>query len=613
MKSKSRAVTLIGVGLWLWCGADSANGQAPFVRTSLGYVSSQVGAPGQPSTLNWSISKTDGYNNIGVQTQLRDLTTAALIYSNNGNGMFPELASELFDQMYVPNPLTFYNPGDVNEPPVTINNDVPNAANSSRISFDYFGAGHTPFDPTLVVFQDNTPSNNFGLGRATAYADGHVAFVPSHPHVFQTADFQLRNESLTQIYHPLTGSQPYSTNIPVGTRSELIVAPHRFELEADALVNDEVHEVFWNEGYGDINYYAVGTTVSISVLDLRVNGPAGMVPVTVYLRFSATLSRALTDYTDSLSWNAILQAVFDGHPPSRDQVYYAWTHPGLFQLGEVAFLEHHRLEPGDTGYLGGHDSIFVRGVAQLTVELPANETGVYSLLVSGFATTPIDQLTIGAHKDGQWLTELPVTQSLEQIVLFAPIGYEVEIVHGEPADLIRTAIRGDYDLDGVVSHMDIDGFEDAYSHPLVGHQFAEPGMHELVWFDFDGDADVDCVDWVQFVANWSGDPPAPFPGCGNDSDGDGVADGDDDCPATPIGMIVDDRGCPRGDIDGDGDVDLSDWSYFVVCQPTTTSFPLPPAPYLLEHCWNAFDRSGDRQVGLVDAAVLMNEFTGSGP
>ncbi len=54
-------------------------------------------------------------------------------------------------------------------------------------------------------------------------------------------------------------------------------------------------------------------------------------------------------------------------------------------------------------------------------------------------------------------------------------------------------------------------------------------------------------------------PAKPFEECGDviDSDGDGVTDDKDDCPNTPKGVDVDERGCPL-DTDGDGVADIHD-------------------------------------------------------
>ena len=66
--------------------------------------------------------------------------------------------------------------------------------------------------------------------------------------------------------------------------------------------------------------------------------------------------------------------------------------------------------------------------------------------------------------------------------------------------------------------------------------------------DSDGDGVYDGIDQCP-------DTPRGWPvdsnGCPKDSDGDGVADGEDDCPNTPSGATVDARGCPK-DSDGDG-------------------------------------------------------------
>jgi hypothetical protein len=65
---------------------------------------------------------------------------------------------------YVSDPLTFWHPGDSDPPPTTIDNDVPNAPNSSRISFELdFGD-----QPNCVLFfdalgmRDNSAENNAG-------------------------------------------------------------------------------------------------------------------------------------------------------------------------------------------------------------------------------------------------------------------------------------------------------------------------------------------------------------------------------------------------------------------------------------------------------------------
>jgi hypothetical protein len=53
-----------------------------------------------------------------------------------------------------------------------------------------------------------------------------------------------------------------------------------------------------------------------------------------------------------------------------------------------------------------------------------------------------------------------------------------------------------------------------------------------------------------------------------DTDGDGVADPQDECPDTIAGVEVDEVGCPPpipGDLDRDGDVDLDDFAVFQGC------------------------------------------------
>src|SRR6476659_9994682 len=62
-----------------------------------------------------------------------------------------------------------------------------------------------------------------------------------------------------------------------------------------------------------------------------------------------------------------------------------------------------------------------------------------------------------------------------------------------------------------------------------------------------------------------------------DTDGDGVPDGVDVCCHTPPGVAVDAQGRPLGDLDGDCDVDQSDFAIFQanMTGPITQCTPAP--------------------------------------
>ncbi len=82
-----------------------------------------------------------------------------------------------------------------------------------------------------------------------------------------------------------------------------------------------------------------------------------------------------------------------------------------------------------------------------------------------------------------------------------------------------------------------------------------PGTPLGCWVDELGcprDTDGDGVcDGLDRCPNTPPGCPVDQHGCPLDEDQDGVCDGLDDCPGTPTGCWVDDRGCPR-DSDGDG-------------------------------------------------------------
>jgi hypothetical protein len=123
--------------------------------------------------------------------------------------------------------------------------------------------------------------------------------------------------------------------------------------------------------------------------------------------------------------------------------------------------------------------------------------------------------------------------------------------------------------------------------------------------DGDGDACDDDDDNDTFPDEADNCPRVPNPAQG-DEDTDGVGDVCDDCPGTPPGVFVDAFGCPidvAPDFDDDGDVDLTDYSYFCSC------FNGPGRPHSSPACGVAdFDNDGD--VDLSDYGRFLDCYNG---
>jgi hypothetical protein len=86
-----------------------------------------------------------------------------------------------------------------------------------------------------------------------------------------------------------------------------------------------------------------------------------------------------------------------------------------------------------------------------------------------------------------------------------------------------------------------------------------------------------------------------------DHDGDGVADGIDVCCETPAGITVDATGRPLGDLDGDCDVDQSDFGLFQanLTGPLPTQNALPEVCDLIDNdCNGIVDDMGETTCGL---------------
>lgn len=105
---------------------------------------------------------------------------------------------------------------------------------------------------------------------------------------------------------------------------------------------------------------------------------------------------------------------------------------------------------------------------------------------------------------------------------------------------------GDADGNGVWEESDFIVFDGCF-----GASFA-PGCEMM---DFDGDSDVDCSDWEQFLSVWSGpdDPPSPAPcQCPADFNGDGSVGPFD--LASLLGSWGPCQGGCQADLNGDGAV-----------------------------------------------------------
>ncbi|MCH8052610.1 MAG: hypothetical protein IH895_00980 [Planctomycetes bacterium] len=98
------------------------------------------------------------------------------LFLNAHPGATPDDPAELFPD-YVSDPLCFYHPGDSDPPPDTIDNSVPNAPNSARISFAWLNLEDCcALDEVFI--QDNTEENNGGQFINMLTLDGLIETEP---------------------------------------------------------------------------------------------------------------------------------------------------------------------------------------------------------------------------------------------------------------------------------------------------------------------------------------------------------------------------------------------------------------------------------------------------
>ncbi|MCG3125772.1 MAG: hypothetical protein CHACPFDD_00599 [Phycisphaerae bacterium] len=110
-----------------------------------------------------------------AQQRMHQLQLGYAVFLNDHDGKPPEDLSELYPD-YVEQAVTFWHPGDADPPPETIDNAVPNAPNSARISFDWVLTKDYVMDDPFIA--DNTPENNAGQFVSFVTVDGVVETDP---------------------------------------------------------------------------------------------------------------------------------------------------------------------------------------------------------------------------------------------------------------------------------------------------------------------------------------------------------------------------------------------------------------------------------------------------
>ncbi len=130
------------------------------------------------------------------------LRMALAVYANDNQDYWP-LDLVAFHADFCVAPRTWWHPGDAQPAPAEIDNQQLGALNSAQISFEYFGAGFSENAPDdFVVFRDNDPANNGGLGRLHVRRDFEVVYVPVCPgdatgeQVVNLADFLVLEANL---------------------------------------------------------------------------------------------------------------------------------------------------------------------------------------------------------------------------------------------------------------------------------------------------------------------------------------------------------------------------------------------------------------------------------
>lgn len=609
---RSRGLKIVAL---LTCVAStSAFGQSISPNASLALI-----AFGSDGRSIWQQRKYEDFSWAQVLPQLEALSDALLLWANDHGGHFPPAASILFEDGYITDPLLYYRIGDVDPPPTTIDNDSMNAENSAQISFEYFGANGVPYDPDQVLFRDNSSAYNGGLGRYEVYTDGHLRFVPDSPHTFQEAHVRLRDESFG--YFEQSGLYTYpSFPLPDGMIVECAATPASSTGMSHVVLTQGIKDFFANHGYGNNNILTAGSGGGLIARSIVLEGSspeAVDVTLTVQLEGTLTLSSPSSAADRATLFASLLGP---GYNIRRSTASVQFTNIGVLAQNSPVILEQRELTSADVDFVPGTRSLFIRAVAKLVLEMPPGIDDWLSISWSGSVSQSVSpERPLGTLQRVLHDISIPASTNNEHVIMYGPAGHQFTInriySYDGPDDVLLLARHGDINLDGAVDAVDFAEWETNYSGPIGSLNYQTPSLAALAAFDHDGDGDIDCGDWIEFQGWWTDASPAPsFVSCQLDTDGDGVPDGDDDCPGPHAGISIDERGCPRGDFNIDGVVDLVDAAFVSKCMVVHVSIPqfsvafLPPPPLIPAQCANAFDVTGDGFVDLVDLAAFQNRF-----
>lgn len=597
---------IIGISCTVLGPVEAA--QAQYVRMQDGMQLVARPSSSLQTPAHWFLNGFEQYHPNLVQVRLAMLHRACMDYEI-AHGTLPATASELFTGGYVTEAWAFHNPGDGDAEPTTIDNDVPDAANSAQVSFQYLGGPGLPWSAPLFI--DNTSANNAGLMRIYVEYDGDWGIQPDPAHAFVPIELALNANTPVSLVRPPQAPAPYAFDLPSGTSARTSASAAHYAMEAQASLTQSIFDVFDAQGAGVVNSAGTNANGLVYFEDAVATGPAAAsVDGTIYATFAGRLSAQPGRARCVAALNGTVMV--NGAPAAQTLALIQ----GAFQAGlsassKISIIEHHILQPPDSGYIAGAVTLDVRGVMQHTATFALDvPTDFGFLTTSAVGYTWGTQVEAGQKARAEMVVDLPVNSGNNQLRLFMPAGYSIEVPDtAGPGDMVAAGLRGDFDADGSVGASDRTAFAAAYTQPLShpNHAFGEPA--ELRVFDFDGDGDIDCRDYLQFKAAWTaGGAPAGFAACDLDSDGDGVANGDDQCPGSPTGGPVAPTGCPRGDLDADGAIGSGDFAAFADCLGGEGYLPLPGS-MTIARCIDTFDADADRDVDLADYAALQRSLS----